>query len=53
MEICHAIDRVCLCISILNYDVSVEISEDFHTVRFPKPEQVKQLEAVATQGSLV
>lgn len=31
----QAIDRVGLCISILDYQVSVEISEDFSTVRFP------------------
>jgi len=35
--ICHAIDRVALCISILDYQVSLEVSEDFSTVRFPIP----------------
>lgn len=33
--ICHAIDRAALCLDILDYRVSVEISEDFSTVRFP------------------
>lgn len=32
--ICHDIDRVCLCISILAYQVSVQISDDFTEVRF-------------------
>lgn len=42
-EICHAIDRVCLCISILNYDVSVQISDDFTEVKFPlaKPKDLQ------------
>ena len=31
----HNIERVCLCISILAYQVSVEISPDFTEVRFP------------------
>ena len=36
-EICQAIDRAGLCISILRYDVSMQISEDFTEVRFPLP----------------
>jgi len=35
-ELSGAIDRASLCISILNYQVSLEISGDFMTVKFPK-----------------
>jgi len=44
--ICDAIDRVCLCISILEYTVSVEFSPDFTTVRFvllPSKQKQEQL----------
>jgi hypothetical protein len=37
--ICHAIDRAALCLDILGYRVSVEISKDFSTVRFWIPKQ--------------
>lgn len=33
--ICHAIDRVALCLDILSYRVSVKISDDWSEVRFP------------------
>ena len=39
-EICRDIDRATLCISILDYTVSVETSADFTTIRFsllPEP----------------
>lgn len=48
----QAIDRVCLCISILNYQVSVEISEDFSTVRFPIVRQ-EEATAATSQEKLV
>ena len=48
----QAIDRVCLCISILDNQVSVEISEDFSTVRFPIVEQ-KEPAAATSQERLV
>jgi len=34
-ELSQAVDRAALCISILKFDVSMEISEDFKMVRFP------------------
>ena len=50
--ICHAIDRVALCISILDYQVSVEISEDWSSVRFPIAKQ-EPLAAASLQERLV
>ena len=34
-ELCQAIDRVTLCMGILKYEVSLEASPDFFTVKFP------------------
>jgi len=50
--ICHAIDRADLCLAILGYGVSVEISDDFSTVRFPIVKQ-KEPKAAASQERLV
>lgn len=33
LELCQAIDRAALCLDILNYQVSLEISKDWKTVR--------------------
>ena len=45
----HAIDRAALCLDILGYRVSVEISEDFRTVRFPiaRPKETPSQERLA------
>jgi hypothetical protein len=43
--ICHAIDRAALCLDILGYRVSVEISEDFSAVRFWMPKQDEPADA--------
>jgi len=34
-ELSQAIDRAALCISLLKFEVSMEISDDFKVVRFP------------------
>ena len=34
LELSHTIDRVSLCISILNFDVSLEASPDYMVVKF-------------------
>ena len=49
----QAIDRVCLCISILDNQVSVEISEDFSTVKFPRIVKQKEPAAATSQEKLV
>ena len=38
----RGMDRAALCLDILGYRVSVEISEDFSTVRFPIAKPKKQ-----------
>jgi hypothetical protein len=43
--ICHAIDRAALCLDILGYRVSVEISEDFSAVCFWMPKQDEPADA--------
>lgn len=38
--ICHALERVALCLDILDYRVSVQFSEDYSEVRLPKIKEV-------------
>lgn len=41
-EVCNKIDRITLCLSILKSEVSVEFSEDFMTVSFPRAVEGKK-----------
>ena len=50
--ICHGIDRAALCLDILGYRVSVQVSEDFSEVRFPVVKPAKEPVA-ASQRTLV